>query len=134
MTPYTKVGQSSMNPVHDFKSKIWSNSDVFQRSISSLNFGLVSEINKLVHVYLSSAASEYLNSGKEDVEILNVNGRKLFSNVSLIVFWFRSNRFILRIGGFLNIQNLSNEYVGQPSGQDQRMAKISEWPWPNKVD
>ena len=86
MTPYTKVGQSSMNPVHDFKSKIWSNSDVFQRSISSLNFGLVSEINKLVHVYLSSAASEYLNSGREDVEILNVNGRKLFSSVSFIVF------------------------------------------------
>ena len=86
MTPYTKVGQSSMKPVHDFKSKIWSNSDVFQRSISSLNFGLVSEMNKLVHVYLSSAASEYLNSGREDVEILNVNGRKLFSNVSFIVF------------------------------------------------
>ena len=116
MTPYTKVGQSSMNPVHDFKSKIWSNSDVFQRSISSLNFGLVSEMNKLVHAYLSSAASEYLNSGREDVEILNVNGRKLFSSVSFIVFWFRSNRFILRIGGFLRFKiskiNLSNARAG----------------------
>ena len=48
VTLYTKVGQSSMNPVQDFKSKIWSNKDVFQRSISSLNFNLEPEISKLV--------------------------------------------------------------------------------------
>ena len=55
---------------------------------------------QMFRTYLSSAASEYLNSGEVDVEILNVNGRKLFPSVSFIEFWLRSNKFMLRIGAF----------------------------------